>query len=102
MRDFKEKVTALLAFYHSGGYQKRFGTNSLRVGFATTDGMARVRQMRTWLRDVMEKQQEKRTMVERFVCTALPPDIDPHTLFLTPVWYLPFDDCNAVPLLITE
>jgi len=102
MKDFKEKVTALLAFYKSGAYQKRFGTNSLRVGFATTDGVTRVRQMRTWLRDVMVKQQEKRALSERFVCTALPPDLDPHALFLTPVWYLPFDDSNAVPLLITE
>ena len=102
MKDFKEKVAALLAFYKSGEYQKRFETNSLRVGFATTDGMSRVRQMRIWLRDVMEKQQEKRAIAERFVCTALPLDIEPRMLFLTPVWYLPFDDSNLVPLLVTE
>jgi hypothetical protein len=101
MKDFKEKATAILIFYESGAYQKRFGTNSLRVAFATTDGMARVKQMRIWLRDIFSKQQEKSGMAERFVCTALPNGIDPYTLFLTPVWYVPFDNTPPVPLLVT-
>jgi Replication-relaxation len=102
MKDFKEKTAALLAFYKSGAYQNRFGTNSLRVAFATTDGMGRVKQMRMWIRDVMAKLQEKPGIIERFVCTALPDEIDPHTLFLTPVWYVPFDGTPPVALLVTE
>jgi hypothetical protein len=102
MKDFKEKAAAILAFYKSGAYQNRFGTNSLRVAFATTDGMARVKQMCSWLRDVVGKQQEKPGIIERFVCTALPDEIDPHTLFLTPVWYVPFDRTPPVALLVTE
>ena len=102
MRDFKEKAAAILTFYNSGAYQKRFRTNSLRVAFATTDGMTRVKQMRIWLRDVLTKQQEKPGIAERFVCTALPDEIDPHTLFLTPVWYVPFDNTPPVSLLVTE
>jgi len=101
MKDFKEKAAAILAYYRSGAYQQRFGTSSLRVAFATTDGTARVRQMRAWLRDVITKQQEIAGMTERFVCTALPTEIDPRTLFLTPVWYAPFDDTPPVSLLIT-
>lgn len=102
MKDFKAKAAAILAFYKSGAYQRRFGTGSLRVAFATTDGTMRVRQMRTWLHDVIAKQQDKPVTAERFVCTVLPVDIDPHTLFLTPVWYIPFDDTLPVSLLITE
>ncbi len=102
MKDFKEKVAAILTFYKSGAYQKRFGTNSLRVAFATTDGMKRVKQMRIWLRDVFTKQHEKSGMAERFVCTVLPSEIDPYTLFLTPVWYIPFDNIPPVSLLVTE
>ncbi len=102
MKDFKEKATAIFSFYKSGAYQKRFGTNSLRVAFATTDGMTRVKQMRIWLHDVLTKQQEKSGMAERFVCTALPDAIDPRTLFLAPVWYVPFDNTPLVPLLVTE
>jgi hypothetical protein len=102
MKDFKEKATAILTFYKSGAYQKRFGTNSLRVAFATTDGMTRVKQMRTWLIDVLTTQQEKSGIAERFVCTALPDVIDPHRLFLTPVWYVPFDNTPLVSLLLTE
>lgn len=102
MKDFKEKAIAILTFYKSGAYQKRFGTNSLRVAFATTDGMTRMKQMRSWLRDVLAKQQEKSGMTERFVCTALPNEIDPRRLFLTPVWYVPFDNTPPVSLLITE
>jgi hypothetical protein len=102
MKDFKEKAAAILSFYKSGAYQKRFGTNSLRVAFATTDGMTRVKQMRTWLCDVFAKQQEKSGMAQRFVCTALPDEIDPHRLFLTPVWYVPSDSTPPVSLLVTE
>jgi Replication-relaxation len=101
-KDFKEKATAILSFYKSGAYQKRFGTNSLRVAFATTDGMTRVKQMCAWLCDVLTKQQEKPGMAELFLCTALPDEIDPHTLFLTPVWYVPFDNTHLVSLLVTE
>lgn len=102
IKDFKEKAIAILTFYKSGAYQKRFGTNSLRVAFATTDGITRVKQMRTWLRDVFTKQQERPGMAERFVCTALPNEIDPYILFLTPVWYVPFDNIPPVSLLNTE
>ncbi len=102
MKDFKEKATAILSFYKSGAYQKRFGTHSLRVAFATTDGMTRVKQMRTWLCDVLTKQQEKPGIAERFVCTALPDEIDPRTLFLTPIWYVPSDNTSQVSLLATE
>jgi hypothetical protein len=102
MRDFKEKANAILTFYKSGAYQKRFGTNSLRVAFATTDGMTRVKQMRTWLCQVLTKQQEKPGTAERFLCTALSDEIDPHALFLTPVWYVPFDNTPQVSLLTTE
>jgi Replication-relaxation len=102
MKAFKEKASAILTFYKSGAYQRRFGTNSLRVAFATTDGMTRVMQMRTWLCDVLAKQREKPGAAERFVCTALPNDIDPHTLFLTPVWHIPLDNTPQVSLLIAE
>jgi hypothetical protein len=102
MKDFKEKAAAILAYYRSGAYHQRFGTSSLRVAFATTDGTARVRQMRAWLRDVITRQPERASMSERFVCTALPAEIDPQALFLTPVWYVPFDETPPVSLLITE
>ena len=101
-KEFKSKATAILAFYQSGAYSQRFGTSSLRVAFATTDGILRVNQMCTWLRDALGKEFAKPGMAERFVCTALPDEIDPRTLFLTPVWYVPFNNTPSVSLLVTE
>jgi hypothetical protein len=101
-KEFKSKAAAILAFYQSGAYARRFGTNSLRVAFATTDGMMRVNQMRAWLRDVLGKELAKPHIAERFICTMLPDEIDPRTLFLAPVWYVPFDNTSPVSLLVTE
>ena len=101
-KEFKSKATAILAFYQSGAYSRRFGTSSLRVAFATTDGILRVNQMRAWLRDALGKELAKPGMAERFVCTALPDEIDPRTLFLAPVWYIPIDNASPVSLLVTE
>jgi len=101
-KEFKSKAAAILAFYQSGAYSRHFGTNSLRVAFATTDGMTRVNQMRAWLRDVLGKELEKPGITERFVCTALPAEIDPRSLFLTPTWHVPCDNAPAVSLLVTD
>ena len=102
MKDFKEKVAAIVEFYTSGAYQARFGTNSLRVAFATSGSSVRVKQMRTWLCDVLTKQPAKSGIADRFLCTVLPSEIDPRTLFLAPIWYLPFDNTPPVSLLVTE
>ncbi len=101
-KEFKAKATAILAFYQSGAYARRFGTNSLRVAFATTDGTARANQMRAWLRDALGKELMKSGVAERFVCTALPGEIDPRTLFTSPTWYIPTDNAPPVSLLVTE
>jgi hypothetical protein len=101
-REFKAKAAAILSFHQSGAYAGRFGTNSLRVVFATTSGMERVNQMRTWLRDALGRELEKPGMAERFVCAALPDEIDPRTLFTSPVWHLPTDFSPPVPLLAID
>jgi hypothetical protein len=101
-KEFKSKAAAILAFYQSGAYSRRFGTNSLRIAFATTDGMTRVNQMRAWLRDALGKELMKPGVAERFVCTALPGEIDARTIFLVPIWYVPIDNTPAVSLLVTE
>jgi hypothetical protein len=101
-KEFKTKAAAIFAFYQSGAYSRRFGTNSLRVAFATTDGISRVNQMRAWLCDALGRELEKPGMAARFVCTALPDEIDPRSLFLTPVWYIPSDNTPPVSLLVTE
>lgn len=101
-KEFKTKAAAIFTFYQSGAYNKRFGTQSLRVAFATTDGVTRVKQMRAWLRDALANELEKPGMAERFVCAALPDEIDPRSLFLEPIWYVPLNDTPPVPLLVTE
>ena len=101
-KEFKAKAVAILAFYQSGAYSQRFGTNSLRVAFATTAGTARVNQMRAWLRDALGKELMKPGVAERFVCTALQDEIDPRSLFLSPVCYIPTDHSLPVPLLAVD
>ena len=94
---FKQKLRSLFAYAISAEYQELFGTDLCLVAYATTAGKQRLQQMIEWCEQELEQQRlEHEANLYRF--TALPENIDPLTLFCTPVWYKPFEE-KPVPLL---
>jgi hypothetical protein len=73
---FKTKVEAYMAYYSSGGYQRRYGTRSLRV-LTVTPSQGRVAS----LRRVTEAAQGK----QRFWFTTLD-QISPVSVLTRPIW----------------
>ncbi|SRR6266571_5088377 len=104
VKPFKEKLRSILVYFKSKEYHKRFATKSLVVCFATTGGKQRVEQMRKWIREELSATKEPPYLAKMFYSTALPQTsstdgqkttyvpLDAQVLFLSPVWYLPFDD----------
>jgi hypothetical protein len=94
--DFKKKIRAYVHYAFPGGaYEKRFGTQSITVVFATTVGEHRANTMRLWCEQELKEQRlEQEASLFRF--TALPQDelstqtgLDAKKLFLSDVWSIP-------------
>jgi len=99
---FKPKFAARVA-YINGAYEQFFHTPYVTIAYATTRGQHRCERMRTWAEEELTRL--KRTDDSHFFYfTSLPTltdpltgretetlDLDPDTLFLTPVWTTPFD-----------
>lgn len=85
---FQTKIRAYVAYYASGGYERRFGSKSLRVLTVTT-GEKR--------RDNLHMSAAKLRGTKRFYFAALP-DIRSETVLQAPVWYATGEDtpCRLV------
>lgn len=102
IRPLKTKVKELVALYEQGGYKARFGTNNVVFAFATTAGEGRVEFLRKWIREELQAVgdvKNKAWWFQMFAVCALPPEIDPHDLFLGKVWYLARENTPQVSLL---
>ncbi len=95
VKPMKEKLRACLKFI-DGPYQEAFHTNAVTIAYATPSGHHRAELLRSWCEQVLTEQKRKDDS-KFFYFTALPQqmidfamDLDPHTLFLSPVWYTPF------------
>jgi hypothetical protein len=94
---WRAKVAGLLLATR-GAYQERFGTQSLTIA-VTTPSTKRRAQLIRWTEAELKKQQASQAISEVFHFTSHPADTtDPRTLFLSPVWYRPFDE-QPYPLL---
>jgi hypothetical protein len=85
----RQKITALLRFINTD-YAGTFGTPSLTIAFATTAGQRRCDQLCEWIeKELLTSVQKERADL---FCIAPLPDraIEPKTLFVTPIWQVPF------------
>ncbi len=102
--EFKKKIRAYVHYAAEGGvYYQMFGTNTITVAYATTAGENRLRTMQLWCEQELDEQRlDYDASLFRF--TALPQgtidletgkakstDYDPRTLFLSDVWYKPYE-----------
>jgi Replication-relaxation len=105
-RRFQEKIRGILTYLKSDRHVKRYKARKITVAFVTTGTQKRVEKMRDWTRNELAKTHDTWDYGHTFVFTALPhkidpdtqreldelDDIDPATLFLSPVWEFPFTD----------
>ncbi len=96
-KQFKRKIRGLVEAVRSPAYQDLFGTDSVTIAFATPAGETRMHAMKTYVMEVLTEM-GRRVDAALFYFTYLPKEIDPKTLFLSPVW-LPLLDDELVPLL---
>lgn len=79
---FKQKVRAYMAYHEGGGYEKRYGTKSLRI-LTVAFGAGRLANLRNATAQVTQEVKGRR----RF-WFALATDLTPETVLTEPVWYL--------------
>jgi len=96
-RAFKRKLRGLMT-YANGPYQAFFGSEAITIAFATTAGDVRLRRLRTWCEQTLAEEglQEQ---AELLLLTSLPDgELDPHGLFLSPLWQQPFASASVALL----
>src|SRR5258708_30857246 len=105
-RRFQEKIRGILTYIKAERFVKRYNARKITVAFVTTGGQKRVEKMRNWTRNELAKTHDTWDYGYTFVFTALPhliepetqreleelDEIDPATLFLSPVWEFPFTE----------
>jgi hypothetical protein len=92
-KNFRKKIRGLLVFIKSGQSTKHFSAKLPAIAFVNAvGGIKRREQMRKWTEAELKKSKEPHFWTELFMFTDLPENevIDPETLFLSPVWYTPF------------
>ena len=83
---FQAKVHAYLAYYASGGYQKRYGSSSLRILTVTTTSERR---------DHLQAATAKLRGTRRFYFAAAR-DIQPDKVLHAPIWYAAGDQTPCI------
>ncbi len=99
---FRRRIRAYSVFLRSRAFKMLFHIKNITIAFATTKDHNRMKQMREWTRKELAATNEPSWLSQLFLFTSLPEnmaEIEPHHLFLEPVWYLPSDDENPVSLL---
>ncbi len=98
-KNFRKKVRGLLTFIKTGRCMKHFGTKFPTIAFVNAvGGIKRREQMKRWTEKELKKSKEAHFWTELFMFTNLPEDeaINPETMFLSPVWYMPFQSKPTV------
>jgi hypothetical protein len=100
---FKEHIRSRVKFIEDGGYTKMFGSQSVRIAYATTGEIPaylerRRKTMGVWTKEVLtELGMENWASIFRFASLDFGSLFD-LTLFEKPVWYRP-DSPTPVPFL---
>ena len=98
-RPFRKKIRGLLAFIKSSQSITHFGAKLPTIAFVNAvGGTKRREQMKRWTEAELKRSKEPYFWTQLFMFTDLKEDeaIDPETLFLSPVWYMPFQSKLAM------
>jgi hypothetical protein len=105
---FQKKIASYIAFINEGLYEQQFQTTSVVIAFVTPTGEKRAMQMKAWCEEqltttpVYAPSQHTTNGLDDaglFLFGAIPPSaLSPTDVFLSPIWYAPFDT-QAQPLL---
>lgn len=96
-KTLQKKLRCIITAVATHAYDDMFGVTNITIAVATTEGEKRRDLMRSFV------QQELTTMglthlANLFLFAALPLDLDPQTVFLSPIWYTP-NIAPPMPLL---
>ncbi len=98
---FQKKIATYVAFINEGLYEQRFQTTSVVIAFVTPTGDKRAMQMKAWCEEQLVSSPVYHPSQQRtngmngaglFLFGAVPPGgLCPADVFLSPIWYAPFD-----------
>ncbi len=99
---FQKKIASYIAFINEGLYEQHFQTTSVVIAFVTPTGEKRAMQMKAWCEEQLVNSPVYRPSLYPtngindaglFLFGAVPPGgLNPADLFLSPMWYAPFDN----------
>jgi len=106
---FQKKIATYVTFINEGLYEQQFNTTSVVIAFVTPTGDKRAMQMKLWCEEQLASTPVYRTTHQRtnnmsdatlFLFGSIPPGaLSPTVVFLSPIWYAPFDS-QPQPLLV--
>jgi hypothetical protein len=107
---FQKKIAAYVSFINSGLYEQAFNTTSVVIAFVTPTGDKRAMQMKAWCEEQLVHSPVYRTTQQGttgmddaglFLFAAVPSGaLHPPDVFLSPIWYSPFDTKPQALLVI--
>ena len=99
---FQKKIASYVAFINEGLYEQHFHTTSVVIAFVTPTGDKRREHMKLWCEEQLASTPVYRTThqhtnnlddVTLFLFGSVPPSaLSPTDVFLSPIWYAPFDN----------
>jgi hypothetical protein len=99
-KHFRRNLRARIEFIKEEGYKKLLGTNTVKFAYAiAAGGEKRREELRAWARKEIADSSEQRWLSNLFLFCALPDELEPQQLFLTPCWFAPFADDKPLTLL---
>lgn len=107
---FQKKIASYVEYIHSGQYAQHFHTTSVVIAFVTPTGEKRAMQMKAWCEEQLVSSPVYRTTQQPtngmnnaslFLFGSVPPGaLHPKSVFLSPLWYAPFDTQPQTLLVI--
>ncbi len=107
---FQKKICSYVSFINSGLYEQQFQTTSVVIAFVTPTGEKRAMQMKAWCEEqlvsspVYHPSQHVTNGIDEaglFLFASVPPGaLTPSDVFLSPIWYAPFDTTPQALLVI--
>ena len=106
---FQKKIASYVAFINEGLYEQQFQTTSVVIAFVTPTSDKRAMQMKAWCEEQLAMAPVYHSSQHAtngsndaglFLFGAVPPGgLYPSDVFLSPLWYAPFDN-NPQALLV--
>ena len=107
---FQKKIATYVSFINEGLYERAFNTTSVVICFVTPTGDKRAMQMKLWCEEQLvstpvyhPSQHPTNGMNDAslFLFASIPPGaLNPKDIFVSPVWYAPFDNQPQALLVI--